>query len=259
MKPLNEEAIRKNYDPSLNDTPIYIYEEVDSTNTRLIELSSEYDLPSFTLCVSEFQSHGKGRLGRGFQSPKGTGIYMSILIHEEIGPFDLLTIQAAVAVAEAIETITGLNPQIKWVNDLYLNGKKICGILSQGMLSQDAFAKAVVGIGINVNTPASTFLPEIQSKAGSLQVEIDRNELIGEIVTRYKDIVTHRTRTEVIEAYKSRCFILGEKISFEKDGRIIYGTAANINSEGHLIVQTAEGLIELSTGEVSIYGSWSKN
>lgn len=258
MIPINEQTIRNTYNDSLRDVPIYVYEVLDSTNTQLMELSGSQDLPNFTICVSEQQNAGKGRLGRNFQSPRGTGIYLSILVHADLSPLNLLTIQIAVAATKAIEKLTDREPKIKWVNDLYVNNKKVSGILAQGVVEDGELKRAIVGIGINVSTPNSAFTPELQSKAGSLEIDMDRNLLIGEIVNEFREIIIYQSPQETIEEYKSRCFILGEEVSFEMEGNTYTGTAVDINMEGHLMVQTSTELMELSAGEISIYGFWSK-
>ena len=153
------------------DMPVYlqVQTEVTSTNT-LLKAQAEQGAPEGTVLIAESQTAGKGRLGRHFTSPPGTGIYFSLLLrpHCTAEKSLFITTTAAVAVCEAIEQVTGLNPQIKWVNDVYLNEKKVCGILTEASVDFEngGLNWAVLGIGINIAVPEEGFPEEIRSIAG---------------------------------------------------------------------------------------------
>ena len=154
------------------DMPVYlqVQTEVTSTNT-LLKAQAEQGAPEGTVLIAESQTAGKGRLGRHFTSPPGTGIYFSLLLrpHCTAEKSLFITTTAAVAVCEAIEQVTGLNPQIKWVNDIYLNEKKVCGILTEASVDFEngGLNWAVLGIGINIAVPKEGFPEEIRSIAGA--------------------------------------------------------------------------------------------
>ena len=155
------------------DMPVYlqVQTEVTSTNT-LLKAQAEQGAPEGTVLIAESQTAGKGRLGRHFTSPPGTGIYFSLLLrpHCTAEKSLFITTTAAVAVCEAIEQVTGLNPQIKWVNDVYLNEKKVCGILTEASVDFEngGLNWAVLGIGINIAVPEEGFPEEIRSIAGAI-------------------------------------------------------------------------------------------
>lgn len=155
------------------DMPVYlqVQTEVTSTNT-LLKVQAEQGAPEGTVLIAESQTAGKGRLGRHFTSPPGTGIYFSLLLRPRCTAEKSLfiTTTAAVAVCEAIEQVTGLNPQIKWVNDVYLNEKKVCGILTEASVDFEngGLNWAVLGIGINIAVPEEGFPEEIRSIAGAI-------------------------------------------------------------------------------------------
>lgn len=152
--------------------PVRVYQEITSTNDVLKKLAIEEQVPEGTTLVSDYQTGGKGRLGRSFFSPKGTGIYLSMLLRPEGSVIDnlILTAQAAVAVYRAVLKATGKQLSIKWVNDLYLSDRKVCGILSEGQASMESgrLEYVIVGIGINLYEPENGFPEDIRDKAGSI-------------------------------------------------------------------------------------------
>ena len=176
------------------DMPVYlqVQTEVTSTNT-LLKAQAEQGAPEGTVLIAESQTAGKGRLGRHFTSPPGTGIYFSLLLrpHCTAEKSLFITTTAAVAVCEAIEQVTGLNPQIKWVNDVYLNEKKVCGILTEASVDFEngGLNWAVLGIGINIAVPEEGFPEEIRSIAGAIfdgpcPVEM-RSRISAAVISRF--------------------------------------------------------------------------
>ena len=151
-----EEIIHKSMGSRWADVPVQALSETDSTNTRLKEWAREGRIAAPYVLTADSQTAGRGRLGRRFVSPPGTGLYMSILIappkNTDAGK---ITVLAAVAVCRTIHELTGLQPKIKWVNDLFLRGKKVCGILAEKINEG-----VIVGIGINVESPPGGFPPE---------------------------------------------------------------------------------------------------
>jgi len=194
------------------DMPVYlqVQTEVTSTNT-LLKAQAEQGAPEGTVLIAESQTAGKGRLGRHFTSPPGTGIYFSLLLrpHCTAEKSLFITTTAAVAVCEAIEQVTGLNPQIKWVNDVYLNEKKVCGILTEASVDFEngGLNWAVLGIGINIAVPEEGFPEEIRSIAGAIfdgpcPVEM-RSRISAAVISRFFALYKNLGSNAFIESYRS--------------------------------------------------------
>lgn len=225
---------------------IHIFEEIPSTNTYAKELAAKGAAHGTTI-IAESQTGGKGRLGRKFESPSGAGIYMSVIIRPEfdisLAPF--ITSAAAVAAAESAEKLCGENIRIKWVNDLYLNGKKICGILTESALNTKlkALDYAVIGIGINIRR--YEFPEEIRDIATSIEGEtgkiIDRNELCGEILGRLEYYLENIENKAHLGGYRRRELLTGNYITANTGGETVEGFAAGIDDNANLILRLADG------------------
>lgn len=238
------------------DNTIIVMDEVDSTNLEIKRLAGT-GAEDGTVVIADRQSSGRGRLGRSFFSPAGSGIYMSVL-HKP--SFDaekatLVTTAVSVAVCRAIEKVSGKKPLIKWVNDLYLDGKKICGILTEAIRGAVSGKIEYIVIGIGINCAKSEFPDDIKNIAGSIcenAEDISRNELAAEIIREIKDIDVAVESREFIEEYKRRSIVLG------KDIRILgqterKATAVDIDENGGLVVRLWGGETKiLSSGEISI-------
>ncbi len=233
-----------------------VFDCVDSTNTLLKQMALDgKDEGEVIIALS--QTAGRGRYDRKFQSDKG-GIYMSILLRPKAPNVDttLLTAAAAVAVSDAIEEISGKNTQIKWVNDILIAGKKVCGILCEGsFMGNNSFV--VVGIGINACKSENGFNSEIKDIAGTV---FDANStslceklcsaVIDNLFYQYKSLDTR----EFLNTYRQKSIVLGQKVYILKQGEIINeGTALEIDNSCHLKVRLMNNeIITLSSGEVSI-------
>ena len=246
---------------------IHIHPSLESTNDTAKNMQN----PGHgTVVMADHQAAGRGRHGRSFFSPPGCGIYMSVVLHPEQLQLDdmaLITPMAAVAVCEAIEAITPKTPEIKWVNDVLLEGKKICGILTESVLcplpqsgsSNQKINHIVVGIGINFYAPADGFPEEISQTAGALfelpthetSCHVTRNQLAAEIINRL--LAQENTSQRVIAAYKKRLRMLGKRVSVISSGATYEATALDIDAQGGLIVQKDCGeILTLTAGEISI-------
>ncbi|MDR0691023.1 MAG: biotin--[acetyl-CoA-carboxylase] ligase [Streptococcaceae bacterium] len=209
------------------------------------------------LILSDHQTAGKGRFGRAYFSPAQKGFYMSLLLfpkrtHLDVPQYTLLT---AVAIVRAVENLTDKQPLIKWVNDIYLNGKKICGILSEAVtdVESNQITSVIIGIGFNFSTPQEEFPKELQKKATSLfadtQPFISRNELIVEIWKQFYQL----TNTDFIEIYRQHSFVLGKQVSFTEENKTYQGIAKQITDAGQLEVLLADGNLKtLNAGEISL-------
>lgn len=261
---LSEEGIRKGLREELKDIDIIVYDEIDSTNTEAKRRLYSSDVKDFTVIVSDMQKGGRGRTGKSFASPKGSGVYFSIILHPkdfyDFSYFDLTTVKAAVAVVEGIKEATGKVAQIKWVNDLFINGRKICGILSE--LDADFESRSVksviVGIGINVNEPKDDSFKDLKDIAGYIGTDVIRNEILSSILNAFYENNYVKRDKEIIEYYKKHSLVIGKDLTFELNGKKYIAKGFDINDKGNLIVDTGEKRITLSSGEVSIKGDFYK-
>lgn len=241
---------------------IYFYEETDTTNNRARELALE-GAPEGTLVVAEKQTAGRGRRGKVWESPLGTGIWMSLVLRPQIMPAEasVLTLLCGLATAEAIEAETGLSAGIKWPNDILINGKKAVGILTEMDCEMSEVHFVIPGIGINVNT--ASFPPEIAEIATSLYLEcgktVSRRRLVHKVLERLEEHYETFLRTgsfaAMLEDYRKHCITLGKEVHVL--GREpFFAEALDITSEGELLVRRADNGKEevVFSGEVSIRG-----
>jgi len=231
-----------------------------STNRFLCE-KAKRGMPEGLVVIAEHQTEGYGRYGRAFCSPEGTGLYMSILLRPEGTPEIslLITTAAAVAVSEAIEELTGRRCGIKWVNDLILDGKKVCGILTEGALCADSarLDYAVLGIGINVTEPIGGFPAEIRDVAGALLEAPEagfRNRLATAILHRFFEYYRQLEKRTFFDGYRQRLFFLGKQVSILRTGQeIAKAIALDVDRDFRLLVRYDDGRVEaLSSGEIGI-------
>ena len=264
---------------------IHVFKSVASTNLTCKKMALD-GAPSGTVVIAEEQTKGRGRLGRSFCSPLAGGIYMSFILEPR---FDmtksvLITTAASVAVCKAIEKVTGILCQIKWVNDIYLGGKKICGILTEAVSDFESgqIEHIVIGIGINYSTASSAFPKELRETAGSLfgdgpagsndhhpakgsvasDPAITRNRLIAEVINQILAINENLESRGFMPEYKERSFVLGKEILIiptggaGNDRNLSEGTMAvalDIDEDGGLVVRYQDGSVHtLNSGEISI-------
>ena len=231
---------------------IYVLDTVDSTNSYVKKLAQS-GAKNNTIVIANHQTAGRGRLGRTFYSPAHTGLYMSILLCPDDNILDpaALTVATAVAVCRAVSTLCDKKPQIKWVNDIFVDNKKICGILAEAGTDSGKLSYIIVGIGLNIST--EVFPGELNSIAGSLNTNVSRNVIAGEIINQFDSLRTLCGKQTLIDEYKSLSLVLGKKISFTKNGDAYHGTAIDINIEGNLVVrlETNENIV-LKSGEISL-------
>ncbi|HIY57964.1 MAG TPA: biotin--[acetyl-CoA-carboxylase] ligase [Candidatus Tetragenococcus pullicola] len=237
---------------------IFLKESTDSTMTDAKKAAiSNQEAPA--LFLAETQTGGHGRFGRPFFSPKGQ-IYMSLLLYpnqsfEELPQY---TILAAVAAALAIDTVTGEKTTIKWVNDIYLNEKKVCGILSEAMSNFETgqIAHVILGMGINFSIAPKAFPVEIKDKAGSLfpdgVTNCSRNELIALIWKNFFELVAALPDQRYLQIYREKSFVLGKMVTFIQQGHTYTGLATEITDTGELVVETTKKKFMLSSGEISL-------
>ena len=239
---------------------IHIYKSLESTNKTAKEMAvagAEHG----TVIISNCQTMGRGRYSRSFFSPAG-GLYMSMVLRPEVLHFEnptFVTAFAAVSVCEAIESISKKVPKIKWVNDIFIDGKKVCGILTEAVTDFESGGLdwVVLGIGINVYTRTEEFPSDLQASATSIYPDKKtkgvRNKLSAEIINRILGFETTPGDTEIFEKYKKRLMILGKELTVIQNQTEYRATAIDVDSVGHLIVKNENGeIITLSSGEIRI-------
>ena len=267
--PLTEEGIRQTLPLRYRDNGIYVYDVIDSTNTRARQIAADPSQAKAPLhgstVIALQQTAGKGRLGRSFFSPK-EGVYLSIIVKPD---FDLsrsvlVTVATAAAVAEAIDAVCGQQERamIKWVNDVYLEGKKVCGILTEGIMDFESGQIDHLVIGIGVNTNLEGFPEDLLRVAGAVEGDYSRSALAAEIITRVLDYVGDIDARKFMDSYRDRSLLIGRQIRVfkevyradpEKDLTGIPATVLGIDEDGGLQVIYADGSREtLTTGEVTV-------
>ena len=253
---INIENIKKFFNSEDN---VIILEETDSTNNYAKKLAQNGE-PSGTIVIAKTQTAGKGRLGRSFCSPSGTGLYMSIILRldYDLETVSLLTSCMSVAASNAIDRLYGTDMKIKWVNDLYLNGKKICGILTESAVNSSGRSDfAVVGTGVNVKSVKKYFSQDLLATASSLEDETGKVFPIGqigaEIAKELKKLLSGLENAEFIGEYRRRSCIIGCDVIISKQGREPIAKAVGIDDRAGLIVEYSDGSREtLTSGEARI-------
>lgn len=229
-----------------------------STNTIVKEKANEKD-EGFVVVAGE-QTSGRGRMGRSFFSPGDSGVYMSLLLKPQIKPEDAvqITTAAAVSVCRALESLGVADTKIKWVNDIYIGNKKVCGILTEsGFNSTTGMLDfAVLGVGINIYESAEGFPDEIKDIAGTVFVEEKedlRNKFIAEFINEFFDLYANISLKKHLKEYRERSFVLGKEITIIQGENIRNGKALDIDENCNLITRFPNGTTEkLCSGEISI-------
>lgn len=243
---------------------VIVYDEVGSTNDVAKELAAADSVPTNYLIVAASQTSGHGRKGRAFFSPKGCGLYFSLLLHPQMdfAQATYLTCMAAVAVCRSIAEITGGDPKIKWVNDIFLQDRKVCGILTEGYTSIEdgSLSYVIVGMGMNLYPPADGFPKELKNVAGVIcpdgeNEENLKNRLLTSIVTEFMQLYRNGDTPELIQEYRHKSMLIGHYVKIISDGTTPadYGLVEGIDDNCHLLIRMDNGTLkELRSGEVSV-------
>ena len=261
---LSADDIRRGLRTKTFGCELFILETVDSTNTYLKKLDPSA-LPEGTVVIADGQTAGRGRLGKSFASPAGEGIYMSLLIKPRAAHEKnlILTVYCAVAVCTALSRVCGLDASVKWVNDIFCAGKKICGILAETVIPADTdyysepMTPVYIGIGVNTGTISS----DIEDIATSVYLLTGKRgfrnlltaEILNELERMYLQMDDAAARRAVLDEYAKRLFILNKKIHIREtaDAGFYRATVRSVGESGELVVETDGGEIKgIYTGEI---------
>ena len=239
------------------DAPIFLYDTLESSNRTAKTLALE-GAPHGTMVLAGQQTAGRGRLGRRFESPVGKGVYLSLVLRPSLPMTEAqaVTVSAAVAVARAVKALCGLELGIKWVNDLYYQGRKVCGILTEAGTDMESgqLEWLVVGIGLNLTTSPADWPEELARTAGSLYpggpAPVSRAVLAGAIA---RELLTLCPAFDCLDEYRTRCFVPGHWVTVCTGAETYAAKALFIDDAGRLVVEREGGRqIALQHGEVSI-------
>lgn len=242
------------------DMEISVLPSAVSTNTLVKEKANSGASEGYMILANE-QTAGRGRIGRSFFSPKDTGVYLSLLLRPKNFSSEQavrITTMAAAAVCVAIEEISGEKAEIKWVNDIFVRGKKVCGILTEGSfdLESGLLDFAVLGVGINIYEPYNGFPKELESIAGAVFQEHTndaKNRLVSEFLNRFYGYYTAPSLTKYIEEYRKRSFVIGKEVSLLSSNETKNAVVLGIDDHCRLLVKYADGTEGCySSGEISV-------
>lgn len=247
----------------LGDHPVQMVDSTDSTNSVAMQMLGNGALPG-TLVIAETQTNGRGRLQRAWFSPPGTGLYLSMIMRPELALSDLpkIPLVAGVAVCRAIEEETGLQPGLKWPNDLLLDGRKFAGILceSEGAVTSGQIG-VVLGIGINVSTPRESFPYRLRSKTTSLTAHsgrfFQRGQILARIIPAIDRMMARLEQSDfagILKEWKVRDAIKGKKMTWlTPQGEKVTGKSLGPDSEGVLYIMDDNGTVHrVLSGDVSL-------
>ncbi|MDO5112170.1 MAG: biotin--[acetyl-CoA-carboxylase] ligase [Clostridia bacterium] len=242
-------------DDAHKDLDVRVYACVDSTNNEAKRLLAN-GLDHAALLLAEEQTGGRGRMGRAFYSPKGTGLYMTLILPWARSLADAvhITTAASVAVVRAVERLTGRRLSIKWVNDVYLDDKKLCGILTEAVSDFETGRAQSVIVGIGVNVSTADFPAEVRQRATSLFTSgVTRNRMAAAITDELLRASAHLGDASDIAFYKAHSMVLGKAVTYTENGIARQAVAVDIDETGGLVVRHADGSERtLHTGEITL-------
>lgn len=253
---LSEKEIREKLETG-RELKIIIYPTIDSTNNEAKRLIAN-GLEGVALIIADEQSGGRGRRGRGFFSPAGAGVYMTLVLRPRVSMSEAasLTTAAAVAVALAVERLSGKHVEIKWVNDVYLEGRKICGILTEAIGDFESGSVQSVLVGIGINMYSCEFPEEIRERAASLctgTMGINRNEMIAAVTNEVMRLYADLGDKSYLKPYREHSMVIGREVDYYENDKPVRAFALDVDDTGALIVKNEDGSIKtLSGGEITL-------
>lgn len=248
---LNIDLLKQKLNTKTMGGQITFYDEVSSTNTIAHEFVRQ-GATEGTLIIAESQTAGRGRMGKKWHSPKGTGIWMSLVLKPRIPIYftPQLTLLTAVALCRSIKRVTGTDINIKWPNDLLIGGKKVCGILLESSAEDERLKYVVCGVGVSANLQPHDFPPELQSVATSLAIEsgrtVEREELIAEFLKQFEDLYElYYTQGfgPIRTLWEALSITLNKPVTIRTPQGIIEGIASTLDESGALVVTGQDGKV----------------
>ena len=234
-----------------------LHQTLDSTNTRAKAIAAN-GAPHGYLVIAESQTGGKGRMGRAFFSPEHSGVYITYVLRPNLlaEKAVMITSMAAVAVARAIETVADVKVDIKWVNDLYINARKVCGILCEASMDFESGQLEYAVLGIGVNVAAMQFPGELADIATSIENEcgqsVSRSRLIAEISNQLNALYGQLESLEFMTENRERSIVIGRDVQVIRGGVSFPARALDIDDQGRLVIRTEAGVSRVNSGEVSL-------
>lgn len=253
----DEQSLRALLSPGEIGSEIEFHAEIDSTNRRAKEMAAA-GAPHGSVVIAERQTAGRGRFDRSFHSPAGSGVYLSCILRPKLRAERavLLTPMAAVAVARAMERVAEVKAEIKWVNDVYLNGRKACGVLCESKLDPETGMLDHVVMGIGVNVGFMDFPEELRAKATSIANEcgcaVARDRFAAALIDELDRLLPELESGAFMEEYRKRSCVLGRRVEVLRGGERYFATVRDISLDGDLIVETQRGTERLRSGEISL-------
>ena len=263
LAPLEESAIRTGLITRRIGATIHLFREVDSTNDEATALAGRGEADG-AIVIAEAQRRGRGRMGRWWQSPRGLGLYLSVILRPPVPPAGapVLTLMGAVAGTDAIERTTGLIAALKWPNDLIVHGRKGGGMLGEMAVESSSLLHVILGIGINVNQTEADFDGELRQTAGSLRVEaghpVDRAAIVRsfcESLDGWYERFLCDGPLPILEHARRRCLTLGRQVTARSGDQEMSGLAVELDDDGRLVIRDARGALHrLLAGDVALTG-----
>lgn len=260
-KHIKASEISKNLKTNFIGKDLYIFNEVGSTNT-IAKYLSENDVSTGSAVISEKQTGGKGRSGKSWQSPLG-GIWLSIILNPDVdsSKIPIITLATGVAVERSLEKIGIENPEIKWPNDILIDGKKVCGILTEAITKLNSIETVIVGVGIDVNLNIKDFPEDLQKTTTSIEHKlgkrIDENQLIKIFFEEFEkiyELYSHEKYEEILKEWRKSSYSIGKIVEVKKPYKKPYDAyVVGISNDGALVVEKYDGTLEkVISGECTI-------
>ena len=249
---IRESEISKDLNTNYIGKELYIYREVQSTNT-VAKFLSMHDVSNGTVVISEKQTNAKGRSGKAWESPLG-GVWLSIILKPNVdqSKFPLITLATGVAVAKALEKVGVENPEIKWPNDIIINEKKVCGILTEAVAKFNTVENVIIGVGIDANLDISQFPQELQAGTTTLKEELkregDENTLIRIFLEEFEkisELFNSEGYEDILKEWRKRSYSVGKIVEVREPFNTYYdGYVVGISKEGALVVEKIDGTLK---------------
>jgi BirA family biotin operon repressor/biotin-[acetyl-CoA-carboxylase] ligase len=248
--------VARNLNTKFIGKKIHYFNELASTMDMSMQLGID-GAASGSIVLAESQISGRGRLGRGWNSPKYRGIYLSLILRPKILPAacPILTLMSAVSICEAVKEVIDLDVQIKWPNDIFIHNKKLAGILTEMNAEVDKVNFVVIGIGLNVNNDKKSLIAQATSLKEEQGLEVNRVVLLQELLRRIESnyfLLEDRGSSEIINKWRNFALTLGTRVKVDYQDKHIEGCAVDIDQDGSLLIRKDSGVIQkISSGDVT--------